>query len=277
MTIVINGLVLPIAGGADAPHIGYKTIVNAGNITATSEDLPDFGIVNIANTATYLKWKATSVVTDQGIVISTTPGTTIDYFAIAGHNLGSNGARLTLQRSVGSPGYEDISVPITLSDDTVFINEFDSVAATGTGVSFRLLIEQSGSPVPTDPPEIGILYVGEITKLPRKKYAGYEPPTLNRTTRVSTGFSEDGQFLGRVKRNQKLENEFTIDVIDPDFYRSVLDPFAIAAEEIPFFWAWRPATFPDEVALMWLMEDVGVTNTGLPNHVQFTLNMQGIR
>src|SRR5882672_3059015 len=72
---------------ADNPVIGYDNVVSASTITATYEDV-SYPITNIANPATHLVWKPTSLAT-QYITVPIPADHTVQFMGIARHNFGT--------------------------------------------------------------------------------------------------------------------------------------------------------------------------------------------
>lgn len=258
---------------ANNPRIGYHNIITSTNISSDEADA-SYPLFNLTNPATYLRWRGESD-GEQSIVINLGSSETVNYFGLAAHNLGSIGATIVLQKSefVGSPATEtwtDISTERMLANDNAFVEEFENVTAN----KYRLLITpQNGS----DPPEIGILYVGRILRMQRRIYVGHQPITLSRRTIVSSGRSESGQFLGRVRRSQYLETTANFRHLTPTWVRNYFEPFMQSAETVPFFWAGRPGDYPDEVAFCWLTEDPKPTNQLANGFMSVDISIQGVR
>ena len=64
--------------------------------------------------------------------------------------------------------------------------------------------------------------------------------------------------------------------LTPSWYRTNMVPFVEAGRETPFFFAWRPSSYPLEVGYAWLLNDPQMSNQ-LPNGmVQVELAMGGI-
>lgn len=272
MPIVISDDVVlsaaDIASGINGnnPRIGYHNLVTAANVAAETED-PDFPATNLANPATYLKWRADSSTSDVSVGVTLSPANTVNYFAIAGHNLGTIGAEYVFEYFNGST-WADLTTPAIPANDYAIIHEFPDTFAS----QFRLRITATG-----DPPEIAVLYVGSILRLQRRIYVGHTPIVFGRDSTVSSGFSEEGQFLGRVVRRRMYQSSVSMQNLTASWYRTYLDPFFHAAVATPFFWAWRPSTYPTEVGYAWLTSDGAMSNQRSNGMVQMDFKMQGIR
>jgi hypothetical protein len=269
MIVISSSVVLGPAGiVADArnPRIGWHSVVEHGNVSADQETSAE-PIVNIANPATYLGWRGTSQA-QQSVQITLQGAQDINYFAIAKHNLGSSAATIAFQYSTDGTAWTNATTPRVLSTDYVVMHEFDAVFAR----FFRLLITPGSAP-----PAISVMYVGTALVLQRRIYVGHTPLPYGRKTTVSNGRSESGEFLGRVRRRGFLESSVDMQNLTPIWYRQYMEPFAQSAETRPFFWAWRPASYPSEVGYAWLTDDVKMQNARANGMVSASWSMQGVR
>jgi hypothetical protein len=253
---------------ANNPRIGYHNLVTEANVFADLED-PDFPAVNMANPATYIKWKGEETTSEQAVGMALGAADTVNYFAIARHNLGTIGAEYVFSYSTNGGGtWTALTTPRIPGDDYVIMHEFPDTFAS----HFKLEMTSNG-----DAPEIAVLYIGRITRLQRRIYVGHTPFPFGRNTTVSTGVSEEGEFLGRSVRRRMYESAVTMQNITASYYRSVIDPFFHAAASVPFFWAWRPSSYPLEVGYSWLEGDGKITNQRANGMVEIGFSMSGIR
>ena len=268
MIVISSSVVLTASEITDTrnPRIGWKNIVTAGNVSADEESDAE-PVVNIANPATYLRWRGETTA-EQAVQVTLVAAQDVNYFAIARHNLGTSGATLAFQYSSDGSSWTDAISPLVLSTDNVVIYEFDTVFAR----LFRLLITPG-----SEPPSIAVLHIGETLVLQRRIYVGHTPLPYGRKTTVSNGRSESGEFLGRTLRRQFLESSVDLQNLTPAWYRQHMDPFVEAARTRPFFWAWRPAQYPSEVGYAWLTDDVKVSNQRPNGFMQLSFSMQGVR
>lgn len=267
-----------VLSSADAglPVIGWHNIVNTGNIDTTTEDA-DFPASNLASPSTYLKWKGgINTAQIEVITIDISTPTSIDYFAIAKHNFGTIGARLTVEINTNdSPDwvmldYEDNSPPgVFPDDDCPLIFRFTPTTITG----IRLTVN-GGS----DIPEAAVVYVGRLLQVERsiKVDVDHKPLPLGRRTKIVSGMSESGNFLGRVVLHQFNESVAEFSHITPDWYRANFDPFVLSAQELPFFIAWNPSEYPEDVGFAWLTSDPEPEVAPSTRRMSVDLNMRGI-
>jgi len=122
---------------------------------------------------------------------------------------------------------------------------------------------------------VGNIMAGMATRLERTIYVGHSPSTLNRETTITGDTSESGQYLGRVVRSQQYRTALDLQNIDPEFMREELDPFFHAAREQPFYWAWRPKDYDEELIYGWMDGDPQVTNQRANGMMQASFNVRG--
>lgn len=270
MIVIANGLSVPeiATGGAvtnpNSPLIGYDNKVTTTNVAASSADA-DFPVTNVANPATFLKWKATSTAANT-LTVSGLSGSTTNYVGIAAHNLGSKAIPVTIQGDSGA-GFVTIVQATTLTDDQPTIFRFPS------GVAYTSVRLSLGTG--TDAAQIGVVYVGTLLALQRRIYVGHTPIKFGRSTKIVNGMSESGQYLGRIITGQSRESAFSLQNMTPGWYRKNFDPFLVAAKDTPFFWAWRPFSFPLEVGYCWLRNDPKVANQRSNGMMSITLELGG--
>lgn len=267
---VINAgsLVLDATGerGRDNPLIGWHNIVVAGNVTASTEDT-EHPAVNLANPATNLKWQSGVNSGDEFITVVTAFSGPIDYLAIAKHNLGSAGITVSVETGDdGSPTTELVEETL-LTDDRPVLFRFEPRVLS----EIRLRMQPG-----TTAPEIAVLRVGELIVLPRRIYVGHTPIVHARKAKVVSPMSESGQFLGRVVTTQWTESIARLSLITPEFYREELDDFLAGAKTDPFFFAWRPHSYPDEIGYVALTNDPMPVNEGPSGLVALELAMRGV-
>lgn len=248
------------------PRIGWHTVLTASNVTSDEAE-SGYPVTRLANPLTFQRWKGTTSAV-QHVVVDCGSATTVNYFALAGHNFGTDGTNIKLQKSTDGSSWSDVTSNRVPANDYAYMEEFSDQNVR----YYRLRMDPA-----TLAPEIAVLYIGQVLRMQRRLFVGHKPVTLNRKTEVSSGFSESGQFLGRVKIRQALQGRADFRNIDQDWMRETFDPFVVAAEESPYFFAWRPERWPNEVGFMWLDGDPEETND-LPNGLMsLSFSMNGMR
>lgn len=268
MIVISSSVVLSQTEAVDAlnPRIGWRNIVTTANVTA-DEEADDEPVSNLGNPATYLAWRGTSIA-QQSVMVALPVAQEVNYFAIAGHNLGSTGASVVFQSSTNGTDWESHAPEEVPANDHCIIHEFDPVFAQ----YFRLLITPG-----SEPPSIAVWYVGKTLVLQRRIYVGHTPLPYGRKSTISTGRSENGQFLGRVLRRETYETSVNMQNITPSWFRQNMEPFIRCARTKPFFFAWRPSQYPQEVGYAWLTDDVRMSNQRANGMVQMSFTMQAVR
>lgn len=251
---------------ANNPLIGYRNLLAAGTISATYAET-DYPASNIKNVSTGEYWLSSNDDTLQYLTMQVAPST-VNYFGIAGHNLA--GAELKLQRrdDPGDP-WTDVTDPVSPADNHAIMWYFESVA---TSAYWRLYIEPSEGTAP----RIAVIYIGEILTLQRRVYVGHTPTTDAQQTEYRTGLSQSAQYLGRVVGSQTLSMSLEQQNVDPEYYRNYIRPFKLAAETRPFFMAWRPSTYPEEVGFCWTTKDITPKNALANGYLNFDIVGQAL-
>jgi hypothetical protein len=228
--------------------IGYENLVTPASVSSTTADAL-WPTVNLANPSTYDRWQGTSIIADEYLTTVVNRVDPVDYIGIARHNLGSGKFPVSVETQATSiSSWVQKIAPVLLGDDAPAVFRFvpQSVYAV------RLRIQPGAAGVV---PRVAVMYVGKLLVLQRRTYAPHTPIKFGRTTRVSNGRSETGNFLGRVILQETNETTLAMTNLTAVWFRTYLDPFLIAAKGQPFFHAWRPASYPAEVGYAWLTGD----------------------
>ncbi len=278
MSIVISTsyVISPsLSGGgiitADNPLIGYDNIVDTGSIASTTED-PDFPATNLANPATHLRWAGlvSSPEADEYVTVTNTDAVDIDYIAFARHNFFTAQIAVSveyLDMSASPDEWVELIAPVILPSDGPALFRFPKL--TYAAVRLRM---QSGSAAPT----MAVVYCGALLVIQRRLYVGHTPITMGRTINCASLRSVNGNFLGRIVLGRKVSTQAAFQNFTPDWYRTYMAPFVLAAEEIPFFFAWRPSSYPNEIGYAWLTQDPIPTNQRTNGMMQVELALEGV-
>jgi hypothetical protein len=281
MTGVVIGSGLVVSAGVDglntnSPIIGYQNLVTASNITATTEDT-SYPATNLANPATHLIWRsgAGSPSSDEHLTVTLDTPEDVDYLAIARHNLGSSQATVSVEASPEDPAspqsWDEIISERLLPDDGPVIFRFTKRSYTAV----RLRIQDSLAAVPVTP-FVAVMYVGALLVMQRRIYVGHTPMKYGRSISVANHRSISGNFLGRIVLSESRSSHAEFKNLTPDWYRTYLDPFILSAQENPFFFAWRPGTYPNECGYAWLTSDPRPSNQLANGMMQVGFDMGGI-
>lgn len=275
-TVISQSLVIT-AGvdglNADNPIIGYRTLVTTANIDATSSDAA-FPVINLANPATHLLWKAEgpTPLADQYLTVTLDTPDQIDYLAVAAHNFGSGLMTVSVEGNTEDPeDWFELVAEHLLTSDGPIIFRFTAQSLLG----IRLRIQPSAAD-PALIPQAAVLYAGLLLTLQRRIYVGHTPMPYGRQLQLANLKSISGAFLGRIVLGQTRRTGISLQNITAAWYRSYLDPFLIAAQENPFFFAWRPGTYPQEGGFAWLDGDPDVSNMRSNGMMQVSMKLEGV-
>ncbi|MBD3803556.1 MAG: hypothetical protein IE919_10000 [Thioclava sp.] len=223
-----------------APGSGDEPIENArilhcgrslsgGSVVDSSTEIGFFASGPL-NALTYERWKPGAVPAqweyDHGAVASA------DCFCIAAHTAGTAGATLDLQYFDGADWVTLVSV--SPEDDAPIMALFEPISASAWRV------EVTGYAC-----EIGVIRIGLALQVPTAIYSGQSPLTFGRKVAFRSTRSETGQFLGRTKQRVALSGAFGWSHLPSAWVYANWGEFQRAAEDEPFFLAWRPAEFSE--------------------------------
>lgn len=126
--------------------------------------------------------------------------------------------------------------------------DFDSASSTIWRLTF------SGSQ------NIRQIALGVKVQFPIGQWADVNPPTLLQGVVVQNVISVNGSILGRnIKRIEK-SGKLSLNLLLPDWVRTVWNDFAIHASKLAFFHRWDPVGHPTEVAFAVASEINAPTN-----------------
>lgn len=252
---------------AGTPLILWDNIVTFGNISSASAAEDGYPLTNVSNPSTNQEWRAASV-GSKTITITTGSANDVQAVGIARHNFGSSG--ITVEVGYTSGGWNNLAGPIVPGNDEPLLFHFTAQPLT------TVEIKLSGGSVA---PRMAVVYCGPLLTMERGvTIQDYAVPRFARKTEFYNARSERGDFLGRIITSQFIEGiEHAYKYLTPDWYRSKMVPFVLAAQQDrPFFYAFAPDDYPQEVAYAWLTGDpVGLTDPST-RRMHVTLPLGGI-
>lgn len=249
---------------SNRPVICYGNLVTFDNVSATSENA-SYPVTNLTNPSLNSRWESASA--DEQYVTSTFSDTTeIDYVAIAGHDFPTSEAEISIEVEISSV-WTEVFPATTLSDYGPVIFRFDPVECDGVRIKI-------GATVYT--PTISVFYAGLILDLERNIYVGHTPINYGLESDLVTGMSENGQFIGRITVGERYQTNVNMNNITPGFYRTYIEPFFVDAVEQPFFFAWRPLKYPNEIAYCWFQANGQMVNELANGMISVSFPVQGI-
>jgi hypothetical protein len=95
-------------------------------------------------------------------------------------------------------------------------------------------------------------------------------------SKVISGMSENGNYLGRIVQTQWSEGQINFNYVTPTFFRNNFAPFYSQSIETPFFLAWWPSKYASDVGYVWLTEDMTVPDDTITDRFSITMKYQGL-
>jgi hypothetical protein len=257
-------------------RIGYQTWTRdlaASAVTVSSES--DEGPGDMPNYPdTYTFWEPTSLPATRVVDFGT--GRDVDYGGLV-HTLGSSQCSVLLETSDGSlAGSPEAQVWTALGTEIAPGNDAPLMFldTSRVGRYGRISVARAGSS--TTMPRINVAHFGQVLAMPRGIQGGHSPMNLARDTELDRALSRGGQFLGQGFVRHGMTGSAAWRYLDPTWYRQYFDPFVQSARRYPFFFAWRPQTWPLEVGYAWALGNIRPTNMGVREFMEVGFNMHGI-
>lgn len=254
--------------GLNFPRIGYQTFtfdLLPADVTVSTEATGAPGDAPLRpDTAEY--WQATALPATWKIDLGSLQN--VDYIGIAGHTIGSSDASCLVETSPDDAAWTTFAADVSPSDDSSLLFLDDVVNCK----YIRITLTGAGAV-----PKIGVAYIGVALVMQREVTAsGFKPPTLSRQTETNNAMSRGGQFLGQNIRSMGITSSANFQHLDDSWYRTSFDPFVKHARRYPYFFAWFPEDFPEEIGYVWTPEDIAGSYMGLIDLMQVSWNMNGI-
>lgn len=255
------------------PVIAWRNALAISNISATSAD-PNYPASNLANPATRPQWKSLVTSTQYLTFTQGAGGASIDSIALAAHNFGTVHATVSVETCSNTGASPQTWTPITgaslaPADDAPIIFRFLPSAYQGV----RVKIENAMSA-----PQCGVMYAGALLVLERSVRVDVDHVAIpfGRKSKVISGMSENGNFLGRIVQQEVFEGQADFSYFTNDWYRTNFKPFLDASNEVPFFFAWSPVQHPEDVGYVWLTEDMRPPSDTVTDRFFTTMKYQGL-
>nr|WP_297388276.1 discoidin domain-containing protein [uncultured Roseateles sp.] len=262
--VITSDLVLSASLAQPLTHarIGHATYTRTGTATASTE-ADGFDAANAANPLTYEFWRPTALPAwwrlDAGAAVD------CDYIGVAAHTLGSSGCTVYAEYSLDGTTWETLADVLPADDAPIMF-----LFAQTTARYWRVRV--TGSTLPS----VGVVYVGKALAMYRPIYGGHTPITLSRESEMRPTKSEGGQWLGRTVIRKGSKTKVAYQHLPAAWVREQFLPFIRDAVSYPYFFAWRPQTYPLEVGYVWTNDDIAPGNMGVRDLMAVDWNMEGL-
>lgn len=219
------------------------------------------------DTATF--WQAPG--STSSISLANPLGRSIDYVAIAKHNLGSAGISYLLSNSVDGITYTPVGSARSVVDDSPIVEYFDSA------IRYFKIEFTGGVPI------IAHVRMGKAMVLPSSIYVGHAPANLAKVVERVPQVSKSGQYLGQIIKTTSYKSSVKQENILPQYVREKIKPFIAHVDGTAvddgtargtFFFAWRPDDYPDEVIYAWTNSNIHPENQRSNGMMSFSFDME---
>jgi len=241
-------------------RICYDNKVIDATVTATSEQT-NFEATAVQNPFTYEFWRPNSQTASLTIAFDSSQD--IDYIALGSQNLKG-------EITIKNGSTEVITYDATGENENILFlikeRSFDSLVIEIDSTSYG---ELAGS--------LGVVYAGKTLEMYRPFFEGFTPFLRSRTTKILSNKSESGQFLGKSIINQGYRANFEWDNLPSKWYNEHFDAFVEKALQYPFFVAWNPLRYPDDILYCEVNQDIIPTFTGTKDFLRVGFRAEGIK
>lgn len=257
------------------PIIGYHNLLNDPTVTSIVADpagnpaAAGFEIANVHDWLDHDFWKATTAGVDAGFKLTLSGALTADYFAVAAHDLFTQGATIQLQYWTGA-AWADAVAAFGPADNGVRFKTFNSISAA----QWRVLV----SGAPTAAVSLGVVSFGNRLTIPAPVGLGFSPPNFAHADQILNNRANGGALLGRSVIGKGIDlDSISFDLLDPAWMRTNWIPFMEHATKYPFFFQWNDSDYNNEGALVWTSGPISRPQYNQPKHMSARLDLVGRR
>lgn len=257
------------------PIIGYDNLLNDPTVTSIVADpagnpaAAGFDIPNAHDWLDWDFWRATNAGVDSGFALTLSAPKTADYFAVAAHDLATQGATIVLQYwNLGA--WADLFTPIAPTTNGVIFKTF----ASKNSNQWRVLV----SGAPTAAVSIGVVSFGDRLAIPAPIGLGFTPPNMAHADQVLNNVADGGALLGRSIIGKGIDlGRVSFDLLDPAWMRANWIPFMDHANLYPFFFQWEDTNYNSESAFVWTKKGIDNPSYNQPLFMTAAIDLAGRR
>lgn len=249
--------------GTNHPRVLWNSATRRGTASASTE-ATGYEAANALSPLEYSYWQATAT-TIQDLELSLSSAETINAVGISGHNLGTVGATLQVQRPDGGGGWIDVGPEIEPQDDSPIVVLMQDRSLDGIRLTFYGL--------PPEPVRVAVFYACQVLEFPQRVYVDQgAPANMSRRTQFRTNETISGKWTGRSIKRQRNQVDVPLMHIPENWVLANADPFFADARSYPYFLCPRPAAYPQDVQYKWMGSDIVPSRMGTGgNLMEFTL------
>jgi hypothetical protein len=243
-------------GYQNNPFVAWSNLGAAATLGGTAV-LTGGERANAVTGTTYDKWRPDVTTSEAALSFDFGSTTALKFAAIASHNAHTHGASVAVQTSADNTTWADAGTGAVVAVAGVMAFRF---SASARYWRFRFTGLTAG-----DDLSVGIAFLGNETIFPRRFYQGFAPVLTPTEVELQSNVSVGAHLLGSsvIERGSTLSA--SVQNIPAAFIRSdEWTSFQTAfGEGKGFFFAWRPAKYPEDIHYCW--RDGGVirpSNTG---------------
>lgn len=225
----------------------------------------NFPVGNIIKRNTYETMRPTQG--DPKIIIAWSVPTTVNYLAIARHNLADLPKPDGELYVTPTGGSSELVASFSVTDNAPLLVPFAPTEIEAAEIHFGNLANGF---------KLAVCHLGLATVMERPLRASIDPLWLSGESDVQTQMSDGGEVLGAVLVRRGVTANPSWNHLSRAFYNGTLRTLARDMVAKPFFLAWRPDEHPEEVIYGGVTGDPSGSHiSGVPRYT-FRFSMKGI-
>lgn len=191
----------------------------------------------------------------------------VDSIGIGGHNFATAGVTVEVKTSPDGSTYTTLGLATAPADDgaLLFLDALRSHRYAKIFLTGGLVL-----------PQIASVYVGKALVMEKHLSPPYRPITMARDTVMRSSLSRGGQFLGQSIMRMGVKGTATFKNLTSAFVRGSFNAFSKNARQFPYFFAWNPSLFQDEVSYCWSVDDIVPEYNGNIDFMDVGWEMRGL-
>lgn len=243
-----------------APMVLWDNVLLDGTVTASTE-ATDAEVENLLTDSTWDYWQPTT--TSGTVDLSISPSTAVSALGISAHDLGTQGATVTVYETSGTP-VELASV--TPTNDSAILILFDSTDST----DFQISITGASAAF-----SIGNMCLGTPLIFESGVVPSYTPIYMAENIELLQNTSLGGQFFQNRVIRKSAETSVNLNILDRSFVEGAsFQNFRNHYNDgKTFYWAAGPSVFEDDTALCRRLPNAEMKPTFANNGIFYKVSM----